>query len=72
MGIFWDIMEYSKILQDIVEYSRSLLFHFNLEYSRIFQNITKYSKYSKIFGNILNYLLVFMNSVIWLVNLSER
>ena len=63
-GIFWNtsIMEHSKILQDIMGYSRSLLFHFILEYSRIFQNVTKYSnlfkniqKYSKIFWKILEY-----------------
>ena len=53
-------MEYSKLLQDIMEYSRSLLFHFILEYSRMLQNTPKYSKifkntqkYSRIFGNIL-------------------
>ena len=39
--------EYSKILQDIMEYSRSLLFHLILEYSRIFQNVTKYSEVLK-------------------------
>ena len=62
-------MEYSKIPQDIMEYSRSLLFHFILEYSRIFQNVTKYSKvfkniqkYSKIFENILEYSRIFWNN----------
>ena len=59
-GISWNILEYYGILQDIMEYSRSLLFHFILEYSRMLQNILKYSKifkntqkYLRIFGNIL-------------------
>ena len=53
------------VLQDIMEYSRSLLFHFIVEYSRMLQNILKYSKifkntqnigeYSGIFWNILEY-----------------
>ena len=65
--IFWNILEYSKILQDIMDYSISLLFHFIQEYSRIFQNVTKYSKvfkniqkFSKIFWNILEY-----SGIIW-------
>ena len=45
-------MEYSKILQDIMECSRSLLFHFILEYSRMLQNT---QKYFGIFGNIWEY-----------------
>ena len=52
-------MEYSNILQDIMEYSRSLLFHFILEYSRILQ-VTKYM-YSKVFKNIQKYISVFNN-----------
>ena len=68
-------MEYSKILQDIVEYSRSLLFHFILEYSKIFQNVKKISKvfqniqkYSKIFENIVEYCGIIVHfdiTVLW-------
>ena len=63
MGIFWNIMEYSKILQDIMEYSRSLyiLFHCILEYSRIFQNVIKYSKVFKNIQNNQKYMGIFWN-----------
>ena len=65
-GILWNI---PKILQDIMEYSRSLLFYFILEYSRISQNVTTFpkvfkniQKFSKIFENIWEYSRIFWNN----------